>query len=148
MAIILQINPYQQQNNINEDKDRGDTQVDYGGHIWGGKSIWIRDAFSLETPPYTIQTGEDMMISAILYIYYGIPTISPKTCLNKDIYRMSYGSGDQFASWKQHKNKTAYDSLRNTMADYWINQRNWLLLKYGSTKQEIIDIDKHIDSHC
>ena len=51
---------------------RDDVQFDFGGHAGVWKSNWI--------PTYAIETGEDMMISAILYTHYGMPTISPKIC--------------------------------------------------------------------
>ena len=34
------------------------------------------------------------------------------------------------------------------MTKYWIEDRNWLLLKYGKIRKERIDINKYENSKC
>eukprot|EP00483_Globobulimina_turgida_P004139 UN04147 len=142
--IITSLHPFKQLKvGGDHEKKPIDIQVDFGGHIWCGKSIWLRDAFSFEMPPYTIQTGEDMMLSAVLYTHYGVPTIVPKSCPNQEIKDWGYGFMDKYASWKQQNPQT-----RSVMAIYWIQKRNWLTLQQGIDRQQKILIYSQNNTLC
>jgi len=53
-----------------------DDTYDFGGHIWAGKTEWLRIAW--QHPPPLFHTAEDFWISVVLYKYLGISTKRPR----------------------------------------------------------------------
>ena len=52
-----------------------DMVCDFGGHIWAGKMLWLKQAWA--HPPFDLSNCEDFWISAVLKVFYGIGTRSP-----------------------------------------------------------------------
>lgn len=97
-----------------------DSFVDYGCNSWLLKTEWMKYFWSIK--PYTLETGEDIHLSAAAFIQGGIRTICPRQeelglCgnLNK-----SYGL-DEHASWR----KSEFAENREKIFTYWIKEKGW-----------------------
>ena len=53
-----------------------DMVCDFGGHIWAGRMAWLRDAWS--HPPLDVSNCEDFWLSAVLKVFQGVGTRSPR----------------------------------------------------------------------
>lgn len=51
-------------------------EFDFGGHIWGGKTEWLKVLW--KHPPPFYDTCEDIWISVVIHTYLGIKTATPK----------------------------------------------------------------------
>jgi len=97
-----------------------DTQVDYGCNSYFFKTEWIKYFWSVS--PVTLQSGEDIHLSASLMISEGIKTIVPQqlTEATSGNQRKLY-SQDMVSSWRQSN----FIDVRETVFRYLIQERHW-----------------------
>lgn len=97
-----------------------DTHVDYGCNSYFIRSEWIRHFWAVW--PHTLQSGEDIHLSASLMIGGAIPTVVPQqtSAETSGNLRRTYG-GDVHASWR-HKD---FISTREQVFRYLILEKNW-----------------------
>jgi len=102
-----------------------DTYVDFGCNSWFLKTEWLRYFWALK--PYTMETGEDIHLSASCSIGGNIKTLCPKqnddsVCGNIKKY---YGY-DDLASWK----KDDFVSKRAKILRFLIDDCGWVPQKW------------------
>lgn len=106
--------------NLNVNLCDEDTVVDYGCNSWFLKTSWLRYFWSAK--PQTLDTGEDIHLSASCYLESGIQTICPKQDLmtvNGNL-KKNYGF-DDYASWKQQD----FLIKREAVLREWIDVAGW-----------------------
>lgn len=98
-----------------------DTIVDYGCSSFFFKTAWEKHFWSIW--PCTLQTGEDMHLSASCKIGKEILTVVPKQTSpeNSGNLKPAY-SVDEYASWK----KTDFIEQRTYVLKYLIEEKNWM----------------------
>lgn len=102
-----------------------DTIVDFGCNSWFYQSKWTHAFW--QTPPCTLETAEDIHLSASCKITLGISTIVLK---QEDITtsgntKIKYGR-DEFASWL----KPGFQQSRENTLRYLINDKKWRPLQW------------------
>lgn len=97
-----------------------DTFVDYGCSSYFFKTEWIKHFWSVW--PATLQTGEDMHLSATCKIRAEIPTVVPQqlTARESGNIKPAYSS-DEHASWM----KEGFIEQRQKVLRYLIDERGW-----------------------
>lgn len=106
-----------------------DTFVDYGCSSFFFKTTWLNHFWSIE--PLTLETGEDMHLSATCNIRGRIPTIVPKqTSKHESSNLKPEYSIDENASWKQSNFLTE----RSRVLKYLIEEKNWKPLLWKQEK--------------
>lgn len=61
-----------------------DIEYDFGGHIWAGRILWLRNAWS--HIPISLENCEDFWLSSTLKTFYNISTRTPKCpCPKKNL---------------------------------------------------------------
>ncbi len=100
-----------------------DTQVDYGCNSYFFKTEWIKYFWSVI--PATLQSGEDIHLSASLMLTAGIKTVVPRqlTLATSGNQQKLY-SQDMVSSWR-HAN---FIDVRETVFRYLIEEKNWVPL--------------------
>ncbi len=97
-----------------------DTYVDYGCSSYFFKTAWIEHFWSVW--PFTLQTGEDMHLSATCKLRGGIATVIPAQHIAyqsgniKPLY-----SSDEHASWL----KEGFIEQRRAVLQYLIDEKGW-----------------------
>ena len=104
-----------------------DTVVDFGCNSWFLKSDWIRAFWQI--PPHTLETAEDIHLSATCLLKLGVKTIVPKQ-INEETsgnMKKSYGR-DSFASWMTPD----FEESREGVIRYFIEQLGWKPLHWDN----------------
>ena len=97
-----------------------DTLVDFGCSSYFFKTAWLNHFWSIQ--PLTLETGEDMHLSATCSIRGGIRTVVPKQTSKQESSNIKPEySGDAHASWKQNNFLTE----RSHVLKYLIKENNW-----------------------
>jgi hypothetical protein len=110
-----------------------DTFVDYGCSSYFFKTTWLNHFWSIE--PLTLETGEDMHLSATCNIKDSIPTIVPKqTSKHESSNLKPEYSADENASWKQSNFLTE----RSRVLKYLIEEKNWKPMLW--TQEKIVSV--------
>ncbi|HWB92057.1 MAG TPA: hypothetical protein VG605_09400 [Puia sp.] len=97
-----------------------DSFVDYGCNSWLLKAEWMTYFWSIK--PYTLETGEDIHLSAAAFMQGGVRTICPRQeefglCGN---LKKAYGL-DEHASWR----RPDFADKREKIFTYWIKEKGW-----------------------
>lgn len=97
-----------------------DTMVDFGCNSWVLQKKWLHYFWSVS--PYTMNTAEDIHLSASCSTSGKIPTIVPKqdSLSNCGNLKKSYGN-DSNASWRLNN----FLNERSEVIKYWTTERNW-----------------------
>jgi hypothetical protein len=97
-----------------------DTVVDYGCSSYFFKSEWLR--YFWQIWPHTLQTGEDMHLSATCKILGNISTVVPRQHSARDSGNVTPAySDDQHASC----NKPGFIETRSYVIQYLVEKMNW-----------------------
>ncbi|GAB3640257.1 glycosyltransferase [Spirosoma arcticum] len=99
---------------------REDTEVDFGCNSWLFKTDWIKAFWQIS--PYTLETAEDIHLSATCKLKLGIRTIVPQQTDEQTTGNLNvlYGR-DAFASWM----KPGFQASREGVIRYFIEQMGW-----------------------
>lgn len=101
------------------------TKVDFGCNSWIFKTEWLK--YFWQIPPFTLETGEDIHLSASLKILGDVPTLVP---IQTDLYNngnlKKYYGFDKTASWKEGN----FLIKRSEILKYFINNNHWLPLEW------------------
>ena len=105
-----------------------DIEYDFGGHIWGGRISWLRNAWN--HIPFSLKNSEDFWLSATLKSFYNISTKTPKCPCpkNKLITPDMCAASDKSAH--KHENAKVGDSIiihkiRNSLIKEIIEKFNY-----------------------
>lgn len=98
-----------------------DTCVDYGCSSFFFKTEWLKYFWGIW--PCTMQTGEDIHLSASCKIMAGIATVIPKQTSAADSGNIQPAfSCDEHASWR----KAEFYAQRTTVFQYFIKGKSWV----------------------
>ena len=99
---------------------KADTVVDFGCNSWFIRSDWIKTFW--KTAPYTLETAEDIHLSASCMLNLDIDTVVPKQ-INEETsgnLRKDYGK-DMYATWL----KPDFQESREGVLRYFIDHLGW-----------------------
>lgn len=109
-------------------------QVDLVGHSWFFKKEWLSDYWREQPDPKYNLCGEDMHFSFMLQKYRNLPTfVPPHPRHDIEMWGSTKGAiygGDQNSLWESNKQSTAGVPFRQSMHDYFVQQRRkgWRLV--------------------
>lgn len=100
--------------------------VDFGCNSWFFKTDWIKSFWNIS--PFTLDTAEDIHLSAVCKIILNISTIVPCQTNGFDTgnLKIKYGR-DELASW----HKPGFLQKREIVLRYLIEQKGWKPILWG-----------------
>jgi hypothetical protein len=100
------------------------TMVDFVGHLWCFKKIWLHYMFSIE--PFTYDTGEDMHLC---YSSKLLGNINSYTCIQNCIEDMSDITNNELSVDSHSSFLTTSQELRQNVEKYFIDNYNLKLIE-------------------